>query len=63
MYSQGNSQYNDFTIIDDYSTGKNKILLSNASILMDPNQKDLDVFKNVELIVKYKYYSTNLTYF
>ena len=63
MYSQGNSQYNDYTIIDDYSTGKNKILLSNASILMDPNQKDLDVFKNVELIVKYKYYSTNLTYF
>ncbi len=32
-----NSMLNDFTVIDDYSFGKNLMILSNASCLMDPN--------------------------
>jgi hypothetical protein len=30
-----NSMLNDFTVIDDYSFGKNLMILANASCLMD----------------------------
>lgn len=43
---------NDFTVIDDYSFGKNLMVLANASCLMDQNLNNLEIFKNTKLIVK-----------
>ncbi len=47
-----NSMLNDFTVIDDYSFGKNLMILANASCLMDTSLNNQEIFKNVKLIVK-----------